>query len=819
MAAVLLIIGVVCHRVMPHAPRVWLPLGGACAVTAIACNRRVIVSNLSLAVAIILIGLATGQLARFHFPDDHIAAFTSDRPQLAEVELILDQPPRTLSSPSPAGRPLPPRQVTAGKVMRVRTWEGWRPASGGMLLSIDRTHPSLAYGQRVTALGTLSRPPPAMNPGQFDWSRYYRQDRLLASLDCPYPENVRVLENAAAAWPLRARNWLCQRARSALASGFSKEQSLDHSLLRALLLGDHDPELRDVQDDFRKTGTSHHLAISGMHVAILGGFVFLLCRLARLGPRKAAAVMMLLVLLYGLVALPSPPVIRSIVLCLCFGIGVILRRSVDGIQLLALTVFAMLALYPLDLYDAGFQLSFGTVLGLMTLATPLSRRLYRENEDDRVLRLLGVAPPWSKSVRLWLWKHLAAALAAGLVAWAVSAPLIIQHFDQLNPWAILASLVLAFPVLLSLLAGLLKVVLTLLLPWFAPAWAWLAALPVALMRHTVDALAKLPASDVPLPALPILAVVAFYALFALALWPTTRRPPHVFVKGGLATACGALVLLPLLVSPGAARDSGDQLRLTLLCVGAGQCAVVELPSGKTILVDAGSATDADLCRRCVEPFLRRRGIASIDSIYISHANLDHFSAVGRAAREYGVRQILLTPAFEPHARRNAPARQMLADARAAGAHVRTIAAGEIIRLDDTTTLQVLWPGPGAAALSANDSSQVLKLTSAGRSILFTGDIQQPALEDLTHDASALRADILVAPHHGSAETATPSFLDAVGASTVLASCDRTPTRKQREFDALAAARHLTLLRTDRCGAITVRLGKDGVLRTQTFLAR
>jgi competence protein ComEC len=818
-AAALLILGILFHAIAPSTPRLWLALAGAAAALALGMHRRGWISTSCLALAIALTGLAAAQLARFHFPHDHIAAIIGDTPQLAQIELILTQPPRTLSTPSSGGRPLPPRQVTSGEVTRVRTWDGWQPASGALLLSIDQPNASLAYGQRVVAIGTLSRPPPAMNPGQFDWSRYYRQDRVLASLDAPHGENVRIVEPLAIGLPLRAINALRQRARHALSKGFAEQQSLDHALLRALLLGDHDPQLRDVQDDFRKTGTSHHLAISGMHVAILGAFVFGVCRLLRLAPRKAAGVMCGFVLLYGIVALPSPPVWRSIVLCLCFALAVVCRRSVDGVQLLALTAFVLLAAFPLDLFDAGFQLSFGTVLGLMLLATPLARRLHKEDEDERVLRSLGVAPGWFKSVRHWSRRQFTAALAAGVVAWVVSAPLVIQHFDQLNPWTIPASLLLAIPVLLALVAGLLKVVLTLLIPWLAPLWAAAAALPIALMRNLVDGLARLPAGDLPLPALPVAAVLAFYALLALALLPTTRRWLKILSRGGLATACAALVFLPFLAGLGAPRNAGDQLRLTLLSVGAGQCAVVELPSGKTVLIDAGSSTIQDLPRRCLEPFLRRRGVGSVDSIYVSHANLDHFSGVARAAREYDVKRVVVTNAFEAHAAKNAPASQMLADLRTQNAALSQISAGQTIPLDPSTTLQVLWPPPGAQSLSPNDTSQVLKLTCGGRSILFTGDVQQPALESLLRTPAALRADVLIAPHHGSAEPATAAFLAAVGSPTVLASSDRTPTRKQREFDGLAAAQNRTLLRTNQCGAITLRVGKDGAIRFETFLRR
>jgi competence protein ComEC len=820
-AAIALILGVLCHAAAPHAPRVWLALAGAGAVLALAFWRRAVLSMLSLVISIALVGVGVAQIARFQFPDDDIAAFTADQPRLAEVELVLDQPPRVLSSSATGGRPLPPRQVTSGKVTRVRTWDGWTAASGRLLVSIDQPNPSLAYGQRVVATGTLSRPAPAMNPGQFDWARYYRQERALASLDAPHAANVRIVEEGAAWWPGRAVNWLREKARSALSRGFDQDRSLDHALLRALLLGDHDPQLTDVHDDFRKTGTSHHLAISGMHVAILGAFVFLLCRLVRFSPRKAASVMMAFVVLYGVVALPSPPVVRSIVLCVAFGIGVMLRRSVDGVQLLALTACGLVVWNPLDVYDAGCQLSFGTVLGLMTLATPLAKSWHREDEDERVLRSLGVAPGWFESGRAWVWRNFLAALAAGVVAWAISAPLIVQHFDQLSPYAVLASLILAIPVLAALVLGLVKVVLTLILPWLAPLWAELAAWPVALMRWTVDALAALPGGDLAFPALPTIAVVAFYVVFVLAVLPAVRGRLRVLARGGLATACAALVILPFVAGPGAARDGGDHLRLTLLSVGAGQCAVVELPSGKTVLIDAGSSTFAELSRRCVEPFLRKRGIRAVEAIYVSHANADHFSAVPRAAREYGVKHVAITGAFDAHAGRNGFARQVLDDVADSGIEVRRVTAGQSIRLDELTQLEVLWPPAGVGeGLSANDSSQVLKLTCGGRSILFTGDVQQAALEALLRSkGEALRADVLIAPHHGSAEDATGGFLDAVGASTILASSDRTPSRKQREFDALVTKRSQTLLRTGECGAITVRVGKDGTVRVETFLKR
>ena len=88
------------------------------------------------------------------------------------------------------------------------------------------------------------------------------------------------------------------------------------------------------------------------------------------------------VILYGLVALPSPPVVRSVALCVAFGLGIVMRRSVDALQLLAVSVLAMLVYHPMDLFNAGFQLSFGTVLALVIFTPPFLQFLRETTADE-----------------------------------------------------------------------------------------------------------------------------------------------------------------------------------------------------------------------------------------------------------------------------------------------------------------------------------------------------------------------------------------------------------------------------------------------------
>ena len=809
-AAVCFAAGIAAHAVLPHAPGAWIgALAVLLVVTLLAGGRRW--ASFVTAGAVAVAGVASAQVSAFYYPRDHVSAYAADTPRLAQLELLIDQPPRVLVGPySSPHHPVPPKQVTTATVVAVRTWDGWKGASGELLVQISEPHPRLAVNQTVRVIGMLQRPAAAMNPGQFDWAEYYREQRILNSLQISHAGNIDIVASPGPGPVDRLR----ANVRQLLAAGFSGRDTLDHALLRALLLGDHDPQLRDVQDQFKRTGTGHHLAISGMHVAVLGGFVFGVCRLLCLSPRAAAWAMMGFVVLYGVVALPSPPVVRSVVLCAAIGIGVVGRRSIDALQLLALSVLAMLVYHPLDLYNAGFQLSFGTVLGLILLTRPMLRALRRD--PDFVATIPSRKPSLLAAARNAGDRVFAQSVAAGVVAWCVSLPLIAYHFEQLNPWAVFAGLALAPVVMVTLVGGLLKIVLTFLWPSLAGTWAAMAAAPVGWMRQMVEWLARLPWGDVAVPPPPVWLILLFYALLLPMLWPCHRASLRWCLRTGRVFLVFAILFLPFAAGFTAPGGAGVT-RVTLLAVGAGQCAVVEPPSGRTVLVDAGSTGMVDLVSRCLGPFLRHRRCTSVDTVVVSHANYDHFSAVAEVVDAYGVREVLTSARFAEHAPQNAAAEAMLASLAEAQRPPREVAPGERIPLGRETFVEILWPPRElAASVAANDASLVLKLTHRGRSILFTGDIQDGAMAELLKTPDRLRADVLVAPHHGSAERFTGEFVRAVSPDCVVSSNDRTLTSKQRQFERVVGRRRL--LRTHRHGAVTITFDEEGNVEVAPMLS-
>lgn len=282
--------------------------------------------------------------------------------------------------------------------------------------------------------------------------------------------------------------------------------------------------------------------------------------------------------------------------------------------------------------------------------------------------------------------------------------------------------------------------------------------------------------------------------------------------------CGAAYFSAgLFVRSGDLHDepAAGELRLTALAVGAGSCNIVELPDGRTMVIDAGSSTLADPVGRCIEPFLRRRGITRIDTLILSHANYDHFSAAADLLPRYRARQTCLAPQFLADSAGNAAAARLLRTLDAHGPPPRLLVAGDRLQLGPVTRLDVLWPHQDAD-VTANESSLVLRLSHAGRSILFTGDIESTAQGHLLEDGVDLRADVLIAPHHGSFEPTTAAFLRAVDPRAVISSNGRSLSRRQRDFDDIVAVPHF---RTHPSGAITVTISGAGALSVTPFHGR
>ena len=237
------------------------------------------------------------------------------------------------------------------------------------------------------------------------------------------------------------------------------------------------------------------------------------------------------------------------------------------------------------------------------------------------------------------------------------------------------------------------------------------------------------------------------------MWKTERR--RVWPIGILAFWVAIGFIPPLWRS--FARDSTT---CTFVSVGHGTCVVIQTPSGKTLLYDAGNLGSPHQGAQTIAGFLWSEGITTIDGIILSHADIDHYNAVPDLLSMFTVRRVFVTPVmFEPTlttSSKKAPEflKQTLLDA---GIPMLEISAGDHLDTDDEKlNLEVLHPTKEGVLGSDNANSVVLLLEYDGYRVLLPGDLESPGMNDLLAELP-IDTDIALAPHHGSLRSDPPGF--------------------------------------------------------------
>lgn len=555
---------------------------------------------------------------------------------------------------------------------------------------------------------------------------------------------------------------------------FGKDEA---ALVASVTTGETSSVAPGVRDDFKATGLTHLLSISGSHfglfsVVMFGAFVFLIKRLpyaalmrltVYLTPRQAAALLCLPFMVFYLgLSGAAPPAVRSFVMISLFLAGLLLGRKGAWLNSLLVAAFLLALWDPGVLFSLSFQLSFIAVLFIGFAA----EKKEDEEEGRRLLRYVR------KSVLF--------TLAASLG----TAPLVAYHFHYYSVISPIANLV-ASPLIGSLLV-LLSVMSSftfLLTGWyaFASLVSWASGLSLAIVRI----MAKVPFSEVRLPSFPPVLCLFFYAGFIPYLVFGKKRP-WLF-----------LPFVPLAVYAGIHIMEKRDLSVTFLDVGQGDSSVVELPDGKVVVVDTGRTGKE------TEAFLAYEGVRTIDAVAVTHAHPDHSGGLQHLLERFGVKEIwdngrIVYPRELP-----------------AGSRLRALSRGDTIEAGGCT-IAALHPYPefytsgGSEYSEENDSSLVLKVSGKKKSFLLGGDVEEEAEENISQLGKWCSADVLKIPHHGSNTSAHEDFLWAVSPEAAVISVGRENSFGHPAPEVLERLSAMQVFRTDRDGAVKITETKDGL---------
>lgn len=636
---------------------------------------------------------------------------------------------------------------------------------------LPRGTPATAAGTELRVAGEWRLLPSPVDPGRWPRDPAYRGYLLARRASVTAPADF-------ARHPLLA---LRGRAERQIRRLFPRNAALAD----ALVLGRRETLDRELADRFAASGLVHLLAISGTHVALVAAVLVLLGRVLRLRQRATIWLTIALIALYLAMIGAPPSAVRSGIMTALALLTVVLQRPSAPLGIVAAAALVILALSPMAALDAGFQLSYAGVLGIMLLRRPLLARI-----PGRLRR--GALKPLAES------------LVVSVAAFVATAPVAAHHFGQVAPVSILANLP-AIPVSSLALVGIgAACALEPVSPGLARLVADGASLTLAAMRAIVDVAAAVPGGhmSVARPRWWLWAAAALACVVVLELAAGMRRR----VRWALAPmgAAAAFLLLPLAAAP--ARG----LEIAFIDVGQGDAVAIGTPAGRWLLVDAGPADEGfDAGRRRVLPWLRAHGARRIEALVLTHPHVDHVGGAPAVLREMPVGRLI-----DPGLAFGTP---MYADVlhAARDRHVPWNAArqGRVLRIDGVE-LEFLWPTADVldAPEDANDISAVVQLRYGAFSALLTGDAPQFVEHALvSRYGDRLRADVAKAGHHGSRTASSQEWLQTVHPGLVVISCGRrnkyghpAPETVERLH-----ADHIPVARTDEDGTVIVHVAAGG----------
>ncbi|MCJ7730493.1 MAG: MBL fold metallo-hydrolase [Sedimentisphaerales bacterium] len=268
----------------------------------------------------------------------------------------------------------------------------------------------------------------------------------------------------------------------------------------------------------------------------------------------------------------------------------------------------------------------------------------------------------------------------------------------------------------------------------------------------------------------------------------------------------------MLALPKWQRAYSNNLVVTTLDIGHGQAILAELPSGANILFDAGSLSRSDVGSRVVAPFLLYSGIGKLDAVVISHGDIDHINGILEILDDYPAKFIYSNDIND---QQNRPTVEFLRkELFKKDVEIRPV--NDINQVASTATVKLLGPSREIYEdneINPNDRSAVTMIEYAGKRILICSDIEKFAQREILRLYPGIKADILIAPHHGSIKTLDDAFINKTEPNIVISSCNKSSYEKGQ---VIRLQKDPNSYYTGRDGAITVRVGGDGTVETDAF---
>ncbi|MCM1127244.1 MAG: DNA internalization-related competence protein ComEC/Rec2 [Lachnospiraceae bacterium] len=670
-------------------------------------------------------------------------------------------------------------------VLYLKDLSGVSPPGKAVICYLKSGQKEPEMGSRVTVEGSYRTFERASNPGQFDSYSYYLASGISYRLNQAIILEKTVTYSKVGEGLYRIRKFLSDK----LSESLAEEES---ALMRTILLGEKWELDREVKELYQRNGIAHILAISGLHVSMLGMGLYHLLRKSGISMKLSAVLASVLLVLYGVMTGFSVSAVRAILMFSLHMLAIVTERTYDLLTALSVSAVILLVTQPLYVNYSGFVFSFGCVLGIALLTPALTEGEGGIFERKKSILTAGV-------------KGILSACSMGVV----TLPIYLWYYYQFPLWSVLLNL-LVIPLMSYLMAaGILLLAVSIICP---SAVGPLTVLIRGIFRIFESACAvseKLPAHLVNFGRPQAWQMFLYLAVLLLVI--RMKKKVTLPVRW-LAAAFGVLILL---VRP------GGELEITFLDVGQGDGIYVETAEGERFLVDGGSSSVGSVGKYRLIPFLQFQGTRRLDAVFVTHPDTDHCNGIKEILEQGEDSGIyvdwLVLPDIEEESKSD-EYKSLVEAAKQNHVPVTYISRGQKLQRGELT-ITCLHPQKGYETEDANAYSMVLELDYGNFSALLTGDLEgtgeQSFLEyqkKREENQESRSLTVLKAAHHGSKYSTTKEFLEMMNPSIAVISAGKGNSYGHPHEELLKRLQEQGCLiyQTSESGAVTVRVKNDRV---------
>ena len=654
-------------------------------------------------------------------------------------------------------------QINVRKILLHNKTSNWQSVHGRIQLSMRGVLDNLHPGDTLMILVKVQRISNFKTPGVFDYKGYMAARGIFVSGWINNRQDILRVQDRTKTY-LQDLFYLPELVRQKIAHFLTQKLNTTLSgLYQALLIGSRAGVKPETLEQFKATGTMHLLAISGLHMGLLGLMIgTLLSRLLKRSqwlllhvhvPALALAGTLPVLIGYAFIAGMNIPVLRAVIMAAILLTAVILRRQYSMLHLVATAALIVLSISPLALFTASFQLSFSAVTTLaLFLPQLLDTTKITPRNHDKYSRIIG---------------YVKTAILVSISASLGTLPFMLLHFNRF-----------------SMIGPIMNLLIEPLLCFWALPWG-LAAIPLMFIAPNTAVL-LLNIGGLGITAGQYLASLGA-AIPCATLWTITPNATEIIIYGLLLLLwclypqsirakifilSGALLLTLHFTQDLWWPEQPDESLISYLDVGQGSSTFMHLPDGSRILIDGGGSRGStlDIGQRVIAPYLWKQRIWKLDQAVISHPHSDHFNGLDFILAHFQPETLYINGDQRSEGIYN----RILDQARQQGIRIIVPEAGRSLVKGNNFLLTVL----GMNGLlkdrhaTVNDRCLVLKYSHGSRAFLFPADITKKSEQLLLRKQIDVTADVLTAAHHGSATSNSKTFIAAVHPSIIIVSAGK-----------------------------------------------